>query len=163
MIERRGLAGTFARIGLRTRCTICCVARVSPVVDGGMRSLVNVDLLADSSVDLVVVASPLSLSHCSIGTPLATALRSLPMFQLRQEVATLHRAGIPTLVVEPSPTTSRVMGSNPMDPTRMVPVLTAAAMAAAEQLETSVEPEILDLLRDAGKTLVPPSDVPYPD
>ncbi len=132
-------------------------------VDGGVRSLVNVDLLADMDVDLVVVTSPLSLSRWSVVNPLACVLRSLPGFQLRQEVAALHRAGIATLVVEPTPTTTRVMGPNAMDPTRMVPVLTASALAASELLETSVEPEILDLLRQAGKQLASPPDAPYPD
>lgn len=132
-------------------------------VDGGVRSLVNANLLAESGVDLVVVTSPLSLSRWSVGSPLTSAIRSLPTHQLRREIAVLQDAGILTLVLEPDPTTSRVMGANAMDPTRMVPVLTASAMAATEQLEESVDTEILDLLRQAGKRLIPPVDVPYPD
>jgi len=132
-------------------------------VDGGVRSLMNADLLVDNDLDLAVVLSPLSLELGSSASPVSTVLRGLPSYQLRRELEVLHEAGVPTVVLQPDSTTSQAMGHNPMDPTRMIPVLTAAAMAASEYLESSIDPDSLKLLRLAGEWLESPPDAPYPD
>lgn len=132
-------------------------------VDGGVRSMTNADLLADTDLDLVVALSAMSLDRPSTATPVGSLLRSLPSLQLKQELDRLERAGIPTIVLEPDATVSRAVGPNPMDPTRVVSVLTASAIAATERIETSVDPDLLKLLRIAGERLISPPDVPYPD
>ena len=132
-------------------------------VDGGMRSMVNVDLLSELDLDLVVVLSPMSIADLSPRSPFASVLRGYPKFQLAREVAALQAAGIPTLTIEPDRSTTRAMGINPMDPTCVVPSLTAAAAMATAELADPVHTASLDVLRDAGQILEPPADVPYPD
>jgi NTE family protein len=132
-------------------------------VDGGVRSLMNSDLLLDREVDLVVALSPMSLDRVSPRSPVATWLRGFPSGQLRYEMAKLRQAGIPALVLEPDRTVSRSMGPNPMDPTRMVPVLIASAFAINERLDHPDLVDKLELLRAAAAVIPLPPDVPYPD
>jgi len=132
-------------------------------VDGGMRSMVNVDLLSELDLDLVVVLAPLSIADLSPRSPFASVLRGYPKFQLSREIAALEEAGIPTLTIEPDRSTTRAMGINPMDPTCVVPSLTAAAAMATAELADPIHAAHLDVLRDAGQKLESPADVPYPD
>jgi len=132
-------------------------------VDGGARSMVNVDLLADLDLDLVVVLSPMSLTALSPRSPFASVLRGYPRFQLARELALLDSAGVPHLTFEPDRGTARAMGANPMDPTCVVPSLTVAAATATNSLADSRYIDSLGLLAEAGRMISSPTDVPYPD
>lgn len=132
-------------------------------VDGGMRSMVNVDLLAELELDLVVVLAPMSIADMTPRSPFASVLRGYPKFQLAREIAALDAAGIPSLTVEPDRSTTRAMGANPMDPTCVVPSLTVAAATATAELAGDRYQAALAILRDAGAKLESPPDVPYPD
>lgn len=132
-------------------------------VDGGLRSMVNADLLAPLDLDLVVILSPMSIEGLSPRSPVASTIRSYPKWQLSREVAELHRSGIPTLVIEPDRSTTRAMGINPMDPTCVVPSLTASAATATTMLAEREHDHALDLLRRAADALPSPPDVPFPD
>lgn len=132
-------------------------------VDGGMRSMVNVDLLADQDLDLVVVLAPMSIESLSTRSPFASVLRGYSKLQLSREVAELEEAGIPCLTIEPDRSTTRAMGVNPMDPTSVVPSLTVSAATATAKLAGREYQAALALLRDAGLQLESPPDVPYPD
>lgn len=132
-------------------------------VDGGMRSMVNVDLLAELDLDLVVVLAPMSIAELSARQPFASLLRGYPKFQLAKEIAALDAAGIPSITIEPDRATTRAMGLNPMDPTCVVPALTVAAATATAELAGHQYQAALALLRDAGLRLESPPDVPYPD
>lgn len=132
-------------------------------VDGGVRSMVNVDLLAELDLDLVVVLSPMSISGLSPRSPFASVLRGFPKYQLAKELAVLDHAGIPHLTIEPDRSTTRAMGVNPMDPTCVVPSLTVAAATTTAELADSRYRQALDMLTIAGRELDPPPDVPYPD
>ncbi len=132
-------------------------------VDGGTRSMVNVDLLADLDLDLVVVLSPMSLSAMSPRSPFASVLRGFPTFQLAKELAVLDEAGIPHLTLEPDRGTARAMGANPMDPTCVVPSLTAATASATASLAEERHSDALGMLTAAGLQLTSPADVAYPD
>jgi NTE family protein len=134
-------------------------------VDGGVRSLTNADLLVELELDLVLALSPLSLDRPSVRSPLVSWVRGFPARQLRGEMSALRRAGIDTLVLEPDPPVSRAMGANPMDPTRMVPVLVSAAMSMAERIDRVDRNDRrgrIELLRAAAASLPSPADVPYP-
>jgi NTE family protein len=134
-------------------------------IDGGIRSLANADLLAGLDLDLVVAVSPLSLDRYSARSPLASLARACPARQLRRELAELRRAGIATLILEPDPAVSRAMGANPMDPTRMVPILVTAAMSMNERIDRIDRRDRqgrLETLRAAAASLPSPADVPYP-
>lgn len=132
-------------------------------VDGGVRSMVNVDLLAELELDLVVVSSPMSLTDFSPRSPFASVLRGFPKYQLCRELEVLDQAGIPHLTIEPDRPTSRAMGANPMDPTCVVPSLTVAAATTTAELVDSRYRQALDMLTIAGRELESPPDVPYPD
>lgn len=130
-------------------------------VDGGMRSATNASLLAEMDLDLVVVLSPMSIESIDYSSPLKSAIRTFPRMQVRSEVRELEQAGIPTLLIEPDEAVSEAAGVNPMDPTRVVPVLVASSSATAEALSIGDE-EVLQILRRAGTLLQSPADVPYP-
>lgn len=130
-------------------------------VDGGMRSATNAALLAEMDLDLVVVLSPMSIEAIDYGSPLKSAIRTFPRMQVRSELRELERAGIPTLLIEPDETVSEAAGVNPMDPTRVVPVLVASSSATADALSDEND-EMLQILRSAGTMLQSPADVPYP-
>ncbi len=132
-------------------------------VDGGVRSMVNLDLLADLDLDLVVVSSPMSMRGLTPRHPLSSSVRGLLKLQLKREVRQLFEADIPTLVMEPDRSVIRATGINPMDPTCMVPVLVAATATAAEELHEPEFDDALNVLTEAGRRLPSPADVPYPD
>lgn len=132
-------------------------------VDGGMRSMVNVDLLADLDLDLVVVLAPMSIADISPRSPFASMFRGYSKFQLAKEIAELDAAGIPNLTIEPDRSTTRAMGFNPMDPTCVIPSLTVAAATVTAQLAGDEYRAALGILREAGEQLDSPPDVPYPD
>ncbi len=132
-------------------------------VDGGVRSMVNVDLLAELDLDLVVVSSPMSLTALSPRSPFASVLRGYPRYQLAKELAVLEAAGTPHLTFEPDRSTARAMGANPMDPTCVVPSLTVAAATTTAGLGDASVAAALDMLTTAGRLLESPADVPYPD
>ncbi len=132
-------------------------------VDGGVRSMVNVDLLTELDLDLVVVLSPMSLDEFSPRSPFASVLRGYPTLQLAKELAVLEAAGIPHLTFEPDRATAKAMGANPMDPTCVVPSLTVAAATTTAGLGEPAAAAALDLLTNAGHLLESPADVPYPD
>ncbi len=132
-------------------------------VDGGARSMVNVDLLAELDLDLVVILAPMSIADISPRSPFASVLRGFPKYQLGREIAALDEAGIPSLTIEPDRSTTRAMGLNPMDPTCVVPALTVAAATVTAQLAGNQYQAALAVLRDAGLKIESPPDVPYPD
>ena len=103
-------------------------------VDGGLRSMTNLDLLAGAGVDLVVVSSPMShvslTSWPSVSSPVRQFLRS----RLRAEVAALRRTGLPVVVIEPGSRVVASMGLNPMDARRRGPVSLATRTAVGDWL-----------------------------
>lgn len=64
-------------------------------IDGGVASSTHADLLVDTDVDLVVVSAPMS-------KPSRRLFARNARHRLSAEVATLRRAGIETIVVQPS-------------------------------------------------------------
>lgn len=131
-------------------------------VDGGMRSATNASLLAEMDLDLVVVLSPMSIDELNVRSPMAMAIRGFPRMQVRAEIKELEEAGIPTLLLEPDAAVSAAVGVNPMDPTRVVPVMVSSTSSAAHALDQAAEGP-LETLRQAGRTHESPKDVPYPD
>ncbi len=131
-------------------------------VDGGMRSITNADLLAEMDLDLVVILSPMSMDSIRYQSPLKSAIRVFPRLQVRSEMRTLEKAGIPIMMVEPDDSVSQAAELNRMDPTRVVSVLVAASSSAAEAMDHQDQVH-LEILRDAGRMLESPQDMPYPD
>jgi len=83
-------------------------------VDGGVRSVANVDLAEGS--DRVVVIAPITASARRSGKPQAQA----------------EALGIPQVVVRPSDAALTAIGRNPLDPARRAPAAKAGRAQAAE-------------------------------
>lgn len=87
-------------------------------VDGGVHSMVNLDLAAGLDLDLVITISPLS-QVAAVGdlSPAAFIRRPLRS-RLRAEVEALKRTGVPVVALQPGRTITAAMGLNPMDAAR---------------------------------------------
>lgn len=102
-------------------------------VDGGVHSIVNLDLMGEAGVDLVVVSSP--MSHAGAGAPGPDApLRRFARLQLEREVRRLRRRGVSVVVFQPDASVRAAMGVNPMDPSRRAAVTEATLASVAGRL-----------------------------
>lgn len=85
-------------------------------VDGGVNSMVNLDLAAGQGLDLVVTVSPLSSAAPPV-SPMALMRQPLRA-RLRAEVAALQATGVPVVAIQPGRSVASAMGLNPMDAAR---------------------------------------------
>jgi NTE family protein len=107
-------------------------------VDGGTRSMTNLDVLAPLDLDLVLVSAPLA------GVPALrpdVLVRQALRAQLDTEAHQLRRRGTPVVVFEPGRADLGAMGLNPLDAGRRSAVSTQArastlARLASGDLET---------------------------
>ena len=108
-------------------------------VDGGVRSLTNMDLLAGTGLDLVIVSSP--MTHASARPALAadTLMRQALRAGLHAEVAALRRTGVPVVAIEPDHRVTLAMGLNPMDARPRGTVSRVTRAQVARWLEGRVE------------------------
>lgn len=104
-----------------------------PYVDGGARSLTNLDLLAAEDLDLVVVSSPMSISGAA-GPRLRTGARWSLRLRLGQEARTVRRRGTDVVAFQPTPADVTVMGWNAMNPARRREVVRQAYESASHRL-----------------------------
>lgn len=107
-------------------------------VDGGLHSLCNLDLVADSSLDVVICFSAMTSRAGHDGSPpLQRAIHSLLSRageQLRQQAKELIRRGVDVIVIEPSTQDQAAMGANFMDARRWSLVLDTALTSVGSQL-----------------------------
>jgi NTE family protein len=108
-------------------------------VDGGVHSLVNLDLLAGEELDLVIVSSPLSQSARLPALAADSLLRHSLRWQLRREVEALRSRGVTVVAVEPSRRVAAAMGFNPMEASRRVRVSHATRAAVHRWLREGIE------------------------
>ncbi len=101
-------------------------------VDGGIHSMVNLDLVAGLGLDLVIVSSP--MSQASARPALDAVIRQPLRARLHAEVAALRRSGVPVFAIEPSRRVTVAMGLNPMDARRRVRVSRATTAAVHKWL-----------------------------
>lgn len=104
-----------------------------PLVDGGVHSLMNLDLVAGEGLDVVVASAPLSTRDW-FARDRGNAWRVAARAQLHREVHTVASSGTRVLVVAPDAALRAVMGSDSMDPARRPPVARAARRHAREVL-----------------------------
>jgi NTE family protein len=107
-------------------------------VDGGLHSLCNLDLVADSRLDVVICFSAMTsrVAHDE-SAPLQRAIHSLLSRagdQLRQQADELVHRGIDVVVIEPTARDLAAMGSNLMNPSQWSAVLETALTSVAGQL-----------------------------
>ena len=132
-------------------------------VDGGVHSMVNLDVAAGLGLDLVIVSAPMSdasgWSAIPAGTPWRLPLRAW----LHAEMGALRHKGVAVAALEPSSRVITAMGLNPMDARRRGPVSRATTRSVLEWLATTSEGTHLAavLARAASSTATPPA--PEPD
>jgi len=129
-------------------------------VDGGIHSMVNLDLLAGLGLDLVIVSSP--MSQASFRPALDTMIRRALRARLHAEVAALRRTGVPVVAIEPGRRVAGAMGLNPMDARRRGTVSRATTAAVQEWLARGTEGRRLAALltRAASSEVGPPDPGP---
>jgi len=107
-------------------------------VDGGIRSLTSLGLMADAGVDEVYVLAPMaSTVSDSPRRPhvrLARTVRVLATQSLLRDARRLHAGGIRVTVLTPGPEDLAPMGINPMDPRRRAAVLEASLRTSPASL-----------------------------
>jgi NTE family protein len=107
-------------------------------VDGGVRSLTSLGLMADAGVDEVYVLAPMASTVTdSPRKPrerLERTLRGLFTHALLRDARRLHARGIKVTVLTPGPEDLAVMGVNPMDPRRREAVLDASLRTSPASL-----------------------------
>lgn len=108
-------------------------------VDGGVRSMVNVDLVADLRLDLVVVSSPMTTSSAWPALATSSLMRQPLRARLHSEVASVRRRGTPVAVIEPGRSVTAAMGLNPMDARVRGPVSRTAYLSTRRWLSEHPE------------------------
>lgn len=84
-------------------------------IDGGVRSMVNLDLMTGLDLDLVVVSSPMT-SASAWPVPATSSIMRQPLrHRFHGEVDALRRRGMPVAAIEPGRRVAAAMGLNPMD------------------------------------------------
>jgi NTE family protein len=108
-------------------------------VDGGVHSMVNLDLATDLDLDLVIVSAPMSDGSSPLSIGPDTWWRQVMRAYLRSEVMALRRAGVSVVTVEPGRRVIMAMGLNPMDARRRGPVSRATRQGVHEWLTQTDE------------------------
>ena len=87
-------------------------------VDGGVRSMVNLSLVADLGLDMVIVSSPMSWASRWPGIGMDVALRQLSRQQLARETRQVRQRGTEVTAFQPTRRMTVAMGPNAMDARR---------------------------------------------
>jgi NTE family protein len=119
-------------------------------VDGGVRSLTNLDVLAGAGLDLVICLSPASSLHAgsprTLGERLAFTLRRRAGRGLSEEAARVREAGTDVVVIQPTVHDLDVMGTNLMSRNRRHDVVEAAVASVTDHLRHSPVGDLLAAL-----------------
>ncbi|CAN5696241.1 hypothetical protein BH24ACT25_BH24ACT25_05860 [soil metagenome] len=117
-------------------------------VDGGMYSTSNLDILRDSSLDLVVCLNPTSSLHPTRGwNPAAwasDAMRAASGRRLGRETKRLRERGTEVVLIQPTIEDLAVIGPNLMSRKRRNEVIATARRTVAAQLQRSEVRELVD-------------------
>lgn len=114
------------------------------LVDGGVHSATNLDLLLGKRLDHVTVVAPLGLSAPSAVPPPLFALRQFAHINLMQMVERLRAEGTTVAVLEPSADLARLHGVNTLR--------TGASSEIAEAAYAETISRLSDLVRETQPT-----------
>ena len=117
------------------------------LVDGGVHSNTNLDLLLGKNLDHVLVIAPLGLSALSPVPPPLAAVRQFVHTNLMRTVAALRAEGTTVAVLEPSADLARIHGVNTLR------VGASAEIAEAAYAETI--DRLSDLVEESDRSRVP--------
>ncbi|MDA8047688.1 MAG: patatin-like phospholipase family protein [Actinomycetota bacterium] len=131
-------------------------------VDGGVHSMVNLDLVAGLGLDLVIAVSPLSQA-AAWGVPSPALVMRRPLrARLGAEVAALERAGVAVVAIQPGRRVTSAMGFNPMDAARRGAVSRATRAGVRRWLAEGVQGRQLTRLLKAEAARSPRAERPAP-
>jgi len=116
-----------------------------PYVDGGARSVTNVDLVAGLGFDLVVAVTPLTAVPSALRPPGRHLVRVLRSRVLAGEVAAVRSGGTPVLVIQPTAEDLCVLRSS-LRAASAPPAAERGFAAARERLACSDAGDARDLL-----------------
>lgn len=119
-------------------------------VDGGVRSMVNLDLMADLGLDLVVVSSPMTSASSWPALATSSIMRQPLRARLHAEVGSLRRRGTSVATIEPGRSVAAAMGLNPMDARVRGPVSRTAYLSTQRWLSDNAEGQRLAGLLSAS-------------
>lgn len=119
-------------------------------VDGGVRSMVNLTLVADLGLDMVIVSSPMSWASRWPGIGVDLALRQLSRQQLAREVRQVRRRGSEVTAFQPTRRMTVAMGPNAMDARRRQLVSREAYRSALAYLRDTERGQHLGRVLAAG-------------
>jgi NTE family protein len=146
--------GPRARVGEAVAASCAIPAFYHPVkiggrryVDGGIHSVSNLDLLADSELDLVVCLNPMSTrARVAARTPaelVAANVRASAGRRLGSEARKLRELGTEILLIQPSGADLAVMGVNLMARDRRGVVIDTAAASTVRALRRLSDSQVL--------------------
>lgn len=106
-------------------------------VDGGVRSMVNLSLVADLGLDMVIASAPMSWASRWPRMGVDIALRQATRNQLFGEVREVRRRGTEVTAFQPSKRMTVAMGLNAMDARRRKGVSREARRSTIEYLASN--------------------------
>jgi NTE family protein len=122
-------------------------------VDGGVHSMVNVDLVAGLGLDLVLVSAPMSDASRRPSFAPDSFWRLVLRARLHAELGALRHTATEVAVIEPNRRVIMAMGFNPMDARRRGPVSRATTQSIHEWLTTTTEGvHVASMLRRAASS-----------
>lgn len=119
-------------------------------VDGGARSVTNVDLVAGLGFDLVVVVAPMTAVPAAVWPPHRNPVRALHARVLGAEVRAVRRAGTPVLVLQPTADDLAAIGPS-LSADSAAPAATAAHRSALRRLSLPDAADAVAILRSARR------------
>ncbi|MEA2314815.1 MAG: hypothetical protein QOI03_1507 [Solirubrobacteraceae bacterium] len=134
-------------------------------VDGGVRSVSNLDVLFDERLDLVIALNPMSSLHrgssASLGERVAFAIRQASGRRLASEASRVRAAGTEVILIQPTVHDLDAMGTNLMNRSKRRAVIETAAQSVGDHLRASQAGERLAALPAGIPALVrkPPGPV----
>ena len=107
-------------------------------IDGGVRSVSNMDLLEDAGLDLVISFNPMSSRHRPRGVKPAARVGAMMRAgagrRLGHEASSLRARGTKVVLLQPTARDLRIMGNNYMSGRRRNEVIETAIETVAEQV-----------------------------
>jgi NTE family protein len=104
-------------------------------VDGGVRSVTNLDVVAGLGLDLVLVSSAMSGASGSLRGSVDLPVRAASRARLAREAAAVRRAGTEVVIFQPGPADLAAMGVNLMDGGRSRAVVRQALESTRQRLK----------------------------
>lgn len=121
-------------------------------VDGGVRSMVNLSLVADLDLDMVIVSSPMSWASRWPGFGVDIAMRQLSRQQLAREIRQVRQRGSEVTAFQPTRRMAVAMGPNAMDARRRKLVSREAYRSTHSYLSGAARGQHLVHVLAAGST-----------